>query len=59
MEHLHGWFVAAAYAAFAVLLLADAVLPRIRFKSLLRGILLRERRTGASTPSASAERSTP
>jgi len=45
MEHLHPWFVAAAYAAFTLLLLADAALPRIKFKSLLRGILLRERRT--------------
>jgi hypothetical protein len=44
MEHLHGWFVAAAYAAFALILLADAVLPRIKFTSILRGILLRERR---------------
>ena len=44
MAHLHDWFVAAAYAVFAVILLADAVLPRLKFKSLLRGILLRERR---------------
>lgn len=48
MEHLHGWFVAAAYAAFTVILALDAILPRIKFKSLLRGILLRERR---ATPS--------
>lgn len=59
MEHLHGWFVAAAYAVFAVLMLADAILPRVKFKSLLRGILLRERRAPASPPSASADRSTP
>jgi heme exporter protein CcmD len=45
MEHLHGWFVAAAYAVSAVVLAADAILPRIKFQSLLRGILLRERRT--------------
>ena len=48
MEHLHGWFVAAAYAIALVILLADAFLPRIKFKSLLRGILLRERRASAS-----------
>lgn len=50
MEHLHGWFVAAAYLAFAAILLLDAVLPRIKFKSLLRGILLRERRAPSSEP---------
>lgn len=48
MEHLHGWFVAAAYAIGLGVLVADAVLPRIKFKSLLRGILLRERRTAVS-----------
>jgi hypothetical protein len=48
MEHLHGWVVAAAYAIALVILLADAFLPRIKFKSLLRGILLRERRASAS-----------
>jgi heme exporter protein D len=53
MEHLHGWFVAAAYAVFAVILLADAILPRIKFKSLLRGILLRERRSANTTRTAS------
>lgn len=45
MEHLHPWFLAGAFGVSAVLLLADALLPRIKFKSLLRGILLRERRT--------------
>ncbi|MBS3959883.1 MAG: hypothetical protein KGZ52_10855 [Xanthomonadaceae bacterium] len=44
MEHLHPWFLAGAFGISAVLLVADAVLPRIKFKSLLRGILLRERR---------------
>jgi len=44
MEHLHPWFIAAAFGVSAVLLVADAVLPRIKFQSLLRGILLRERR---------------
>ena len=48
MEHLHGWFVAAAYGVSAILLLGDALLPRVKFKSLLRGILLRERRASAS-----------
>ena len=48
MEHLHGWFVAAAYAIALVILVADALLPRIKFKSLLRGILLLERRASAS-----------
>lgn len=48
MEHLHGWFVAAAYVIALVILLADALLPRIKLKSLLRGILLRERRASAS-----------
>jgi|JI81BgreenRNA_FD_contig_81_1378284_length_1259_multi_3_in_0_out_0_2 hypothetical protein len=48
MEHLHGWFVAAAYLVSAIILLADALLPRVKFKSLLRGILLRERRASAS-----------
>ena len=37
MEHLHGWFVAAAYAIALVILVADALLPRIKFQSLLRG----------------------
>lgn len=50
MEHLHGWFVAAAYAVAAVILVADAVLPRVKFKSLLRGMMLRERRNAASKP---------
>lgn len=44
MEHLHPWFIAAAFGVSAVLLVADAVLPRIKFQSILRGILLRERR---------------
>ena len=48
MEHLHGWFVAAAYVIALAILLADAFLPRIKFQSLLRGILLRERRASAS-----------
>lgn len=48
MEHLHVWFVAAAYAITALILLADALLPRIKFKALLRGILLRERRAKSS-----------
>jgi heme exporter protein D len=52
MADLHSWFVAGAYAVFVVILLADAVLPRLKFKSLLRGILLRERRnlSSKSTP---------
>jgi heme exporter protein D len=50
MEHLHGWFVAAAYVIGLGILVADAVLPRIKFKSLLRGILLRERRAAAHPP---------
>ena len=44
MEPVHGWFVGAAYGVAGVLLLADALLPRIRFKALLRDIVLRERR---------------
>lgn len=48
MEHLHVWFVTAAYAVTALILLADALLPRIKFKALLRGILLRERRAKPS-----------
>ena len=48
MQHLHVWFVAAAYAIALLILVADALLPRIKFQSLLRGILLRERRASAS-----------
>ncbi len=44
MEHLHPWFVAAAYAVFIVILAADALVPRFAFSSLLSGIALRERR---------------
>ncbi len=44
MEHLHVWFVAGAYAVTLIVLAADAILPRIKLKSQLRGILLRERR---------------
>lgn len=59
MEHLHGWFVAAAYVIGLGILLADAVLPRFRLKSLLRAIQLRERRGAAASKSpASAERPT-
>lgn len=58
MQHLHVWFVIGAYATFALILLADFVLPRIKFKSLLRGILLRERRAAAPNP-ASLERPSP
>lgn len=53
MEHLHGWFVTAAYAVFTLVLVFDAFLPWIKFKSLLRGIVLRDRR---HTPS---DRTTP
>ena len=52
MEHLHPWFVAGAYGVAFLLLLADAVLPRVRFQSLLRGIRLRERRAKTSDRSA-------
>lgn len=48
MEHLHGWFVAAAYAFFALMLVADALLPRYRFTALLRAIRRREQRSKAS-----------
>jgi heme exporter protein D len=44
MEHLHAWFVAAAYAVFIVILAVDALVPRITFRALLRDIVLRERR---------------
>ena len=44
MEHLHLWFVSAAYAAFVIILAADALLPRLALRTLLRGIVLRERR---------------
>lgn len=44
MEHLHGWFLAAAYAAFTLVLVVDAILPWIKLKSLLRSIVLRDRR---------------
>lgn len=47
MQHLHVWFVAGAYAAFAAILIADLFLPRIKLRALLRGILLRERRASA------------
>jgi heme exporter protein D len=52
MEHLHGWFVAAAYVIGLGILVADAVLPRLRLKSLLRGIQLRERRNAPTTRAA-------
>ncbi|HAI59576.1 MAG TPA: heme exporter protein CcmD [Xanthomonadaceae bacterium] len=59
MQHLHVWFVAGAYATFALILLADLFLPRIKLRSLLRGILLRERRASAPTRPVSADHRTP
>jgi len=64
MEHLHHWFVLAAYGITFVILFADAILPRVKFQSLLRGILLRERRSAAARPAPStgtdpAERNAP
>lgn len=49
MEHLHVWFITGAYLVSLALLACDAILPRIRFHSLLRGILLRERRNQQAT----------
>jgi hypothetical protein len=60
MEHLHGWFVAAAYVIGLGILAADALLPRFRMRSLLRAIQLRERRSDAASKSpATAERTSP
>jgi hypothetical protein len=56
MQHLHVWFVAAAYAITAGILLADALLPRFKLQSLLRDIVLRERRRANPKPPASSER---
>jgi heme exporter protein CcmD len=50
MQHLHGYFVAAAYAIFAVVLAADFLLPRLRQRQVLRGIRLRERRQSPKAP---------
>lgn len=44
MQHLHGYFVAAAYLVFGVVLAVDFFLPRLRQRGVLRAIRLRERR---------------